>query len=68
MLKNFKFSDVYMKNLFKREMKNNGIIHQHSISNDYCHGLKDIKILNDNDLHIHLNLGHGHEHVCFDVD
>ena len=57
-----------MKNLFKQKMKNNSVAHQHPIMDDYCHGLKDIKILNNNDLHVHSNLAHGHEHVCFDVD
>ncbi len=57
-----------MKNLFKIEKKNYNIIHQHPITDDYCHGLKDIKILNSKDLHIHMNLAHGHEQVCFDVD
>ena len=67
-LNNFKFSKLYMRNLFKREKKNDYVIHDHPIMDDYCHGLQDIEILDGNNLHKHLSLAHGHEHVCFDID
>jgi len=57
-----------MKNIFKREKKKDHVIHQHPIMDDVCHDLKNIKILDSNNLHIHLNLDHGHDHECFDMD
>jgi len=57
-----------MKNIFKREMKNGKFFRQNPIMDNYCHGLKEIKIPHNNDLHFPFGLAHGHQHVCFDVD
>jgi len=57
-----------MKNMFKQEMKNGKFIYQNPIMDNYCHGLKEIKISNNKDLPFHLGLAHGHQQVCFDVD